>query len=189
VITYSASVSEAARSTRLSFIANRIEPGPSARVFRLDGYDLLEGAFGRRAQCKRAAHSGGKQTKCVGKPEYLLSLLACRVLAACLPSACLPRQWLACRRLAFLFRSSLPRPHGLPARGLLAMKWLACPRLAFILSSLIRHLDTKSPSVFRVQPLPAFKLHCLATSDAADGSSAEQVIQNIKRNVPSGSTH
>jgi len=49
--------------------------------------------------------------------------------------------------------------------------------------------DTELPGVLRVQPLPAAELHGLATSDAADGSSAEKVIQNIETNVPSGSTH
>src|SRR5438094_6779721 len=34
--------------------------------------------------------------------------------------------------------------------------------------------------VLGVQPLPAAELHRVATNDAADGSSAEQVIQNIE---------
>ena len=33
------------------------------------------------------------------------------------------------------------------------------------------------------------ELHRVATNDAADGISAEEVIQNIETNVPPGSTH
>jgi hypothetical protein len=43
--------------------------------------------------------------------------------------------------------------------------------------------------VLGVQPLPAAELHRLGTNDAADGGSAEKVIQNIETNVPPGSTH
>src|SRR5881396_1398047 len=43
--------------------------------------------------------------------------------------------------------------------------------------------------VLGVQSLPAAELHGLASNDAADGSSAEKVIQNIEANVPPGSTH
>src|SRR5437773_6407129 len=42
--------------------------------------------------------------------------------------------------------------------------------------------------ILRVQSLPA-ELHRLRTNDAAEGGSAEQVIQNIETNVPPGSTH
>src|SRR6266480_6282934 len=49
-------------------------------------------------------------------------------------------------------------------------------------------LNTELLGVLPVQPLPA-ELHRLATNDAADGSSAEKVIQNIETNVPPGSTH
>jgi hypothetical protein len=42
--------------------------------------------------------------------------------------------------------------------------------------------------MLRVEPLPA-ELHRLASNDAANGSSAEKVIQNIETNVPPGSTH
>src|SRR5438034_5955134 len=42
--------------------------------------------------------------------------------------------------------------------------------------------------ILRVQSLPA-ELHRLRTNDAAEGGSAEQVIQNIEANVPPGSTH
>src|SRR5262249_30254230 len=38
-------------------------------------------------------------------------------------------------------------------------------------------------------PLPAAELHRLGTNDAADGGSAEKVIQHIEANVPPGSTH
>src|SRR5438445_10627298 len=43
--------------------------------------------------------------------------------------------------------------------------------------------------VLRVQSLPASELHRLGTNDAAEGGSAEQVIQNIEANVPPGRTH
>ena len=43
--------------------------------------------------------------------------------------------------------------------------------------------------VLGIQPLPTAELHRLATSDAADGTSAEQPIQDIESNVPPGSTH
>src|SRR5216117_1657938 len=50
-------------------------------------------------------------------------------------------------------------------------------------------LNAELLGVLRVQPLPAAELHRLGTNDAADGSSAEKVIQNIETNVPPGSTH
>ena len=53
----------------------------------------------------------------------------------------------------------------------------------------VRRFDTELLGVLRVQPLPTGELRGVTTSDAADGSSAEQVIQNIERNVPPGSTH
>src|SRR5882762_914974 len=43
--------------------------------------------------------------------------------------------------------------------------------------------------VLGVQSLPAAELYRLGTNDAADGGSAEKVIQNIEANVPPGSTH
>src|SRR5271169_5908678 len=49
--------------------------------------------------------------------------------------------------------------------------------------------NTELLGVLRVQPLPAAGLHRLTTSEAADGRSAEKVIQNIETNVPPGSTH
>jgi hypothetical protein len=61
-----------------------------------------------------------------------------------------------------------------------------------LLSRLRRPLGgfhTELLGVLGVEPLPASELHGIATSDAADGSSAEKVIQNIETNVPSGSTH
>jgi hypothetical protein len=42
--------------------------------------------------------------------------------------------------------------------------------------------------VLGVEPRPT-ELRRLTTNDAADGSSAEKVIQNIETNVPPGSTH
>src|SRR5262245_26119545 len=49
--------------------------------------------------------------------------------------------------------------------------------------------DVELLCVLGVQSLPAFEFHRLTTSDAADGGSAEQAIQNIESNVPPGSTH
>jgi hypothetical protein len=53
----------------------------------------------------------------------------------------------------------------------------------------VRRFDTELLGVLRVQPLPTGELRGVTTSDAADGSSAEKAIQNIERNVPSGSAH
>jgi len=47
---------------------------------------------------------------------------------------------------------------------------------------------TKLVGVLRVQPLPAAGLHRVATSGAADGSSAEKAIQNIETNLPARGT-
>src|SRR6266567_5707911 len=44
-------------------------------------------------------------------------------------------------------------------------------------------------SVLRVEPLPAAELHGVGADDAADGSSAEKVIQNIEADVPPGGAH
>src|SRR5579863_8470925 len=44
--------------------------------------------------------------------------------------------------------------------------------------------DTELPGVLRVQPLPAVEPHRIGANRAADGSSGEQAIQNIERNVP-----
>src|SRR6266567_1380157 len=51
-----------------------------------------------------------------------------------------------------------------------------------------RGLNAELLCVLRVQPLPAAGLHRVATSDAADGSSAEKAIQNIETNVPARRT-
>src|SRR5437773_7365985 len=50
-------------------------------------------------------------------------------------------------------------------------------------------LNSELLCVLGVQSLPALELHRLGTNDAADGSSAEKVIQHIETNVPPGSTH
>src|SRR2546430_10001199 len=52
-----------------------------------------------------------------------------------------------------------------------------------------RGLNAELLCVLRVQSLPASELHRLGTNDAADGGSAEQMIQNIESKVPPGSTH
>src|ERR1700688_1455082 len=53
----------------------------------------------------------------------------------------------------------------------------------------VGRFHTKLLGVLRVQPLPAAELHRLGADNAADGSSAKKVIQNIETNVPPGSTH
>src|SRR5437773_327129 len=52
-----------------------------------------------------------------------------------------------------------------------------------------RGLNAELLCILRVQSLPASELHRLGTNDAADGGSAEQMIQNIEAKVPPGSTH
>ena len=53
----------------------------------------------------------------------------------------------------------------------------------------VGRLNTELLGGLRVQPLPAAELHGLGAGDPSDGSSAEEVIQNIETNVPPGSTH
>src|SRR5438309_576691 len=53
----------------------------------------------------------------------------------------------------------------------------------------VRRLNTELFCVLGVQPLPAGELRRIAASDAANGSSAEKMIQNIERDVPASSTH
>jgi len=48
----------------------------------------------------------------------------------------------------------------------------------------VGRFDTELLGECRVQPLPAVELHGLGADDAADGSSAEKVIQNIEADVP-----
>src|SRR5436190_23480031 len=67
-----------------------------------------------------------------------------------------------------------------------AWPWLA-PDFSMFSSS--KGLNAELLCVLRVQSLPAAELHRLGTNDAADGGSAEKVIQNIETNVPPGSTH
>src|SRR5947208_14809127 len=61
-------------------------------------------------------------------------------------------------------------------------------RPTFSCFSSSRGLNAELPCVLRAQSLPA-ELHRVGTNDAAEGGSAEQVIQNIEANVPPGSTH
>ncbi len=49
-----------------------------------------------------------------------------------------------------------------------------------------RNFDTELLGVLRVEPRRT-ELHRLASNDAADGSSAEKVIQNIETKLPPGS--
>src|ERR1700686_4517327 len=60
--------------------------------------------------------------------------------------------------------------------------------LLFRLRRAVGRFDTELLGVLGVEPRPT-ELHRLTTNDAADGSSAEKVIQNIETNVPPGSTH
>jgi hypothetical protein len=53
----------------------------------------------------------------------------------------------------------------------------------------VGRFSTELLGVLSAQPLPAAEIHRLATSDAADGVSAEKTIQNIETNVPPGSAH
>src|SRR5437764_14821801 len=43
--------------------------------------------------------------------------------------------------------------------------------------------------ILRAQSLPVAELHHVGTNHAAEGGSAEQVVQHIEANVPPGSTH
>src|SRR5262249_7696831 len=52
----------------------------------------------------------------------------------------------------------------------------------------VGRFNTELLGVLRIEPRPT-ELHRLATNDAADGSSAEKLVQNIQTNVPPGSTH
>src|ERR1700736_989052 len=60
-------------------------------------------------------------------------------------------------------------------------------RLLSRLRRAVGRFDTELLGVLGVEPLPAAKLHGLGANHAADGSSAEKVIQNIETNVPPGS--
>src|SRR2546430_9903873 len=51
-----------------------------------------------------------------------------------------------------------------------------------------RGLNAELLCVLRAQSLPA-ELHGLGTNDAAEGRSAEQVIEHIEANLPPGGTH
>src|SRR6202047_4306284 len=57
-------------------------------------------------------------------------------------------------------------------------------RILCRLGQLVGRFNTELFRVLRVQPLPTFELHDLGASDAADGTSAKKVIQNIEGNVP-----
>src|SRR6185503_11795746 len=50
-------------------------------------------------------------------------------------------------------------------------------------------LDAELLAVLGVQPLPAADLHRLGTHDAAEGRSAEQMIQHIEAQMPPGGSH
>ncbi len=61
-------------------------------------------------------------------------------------------------------------------------------RLLILLRRPVGRFDTELLGVLGVQALPA-ELHGVRADDAAEGSSAEKMIQNIEANVPPGSTH
>ena len=85
-----------------------------------------------------------------------------------------------------------PAEQGLFASASVVGALFCDPLDSRLLSRLRRpvgRFNTELLGVLRVQPLPAAELHRLATNDAADGSSAEKVIQNIETNVPTGCTH
>src|SRR5215469_2049715 len=44
--------------------------------------------------------------------------------------------------------------------------------------------NTELLGILRVQPLPTAEIHRLSTSDAADGSSAEKVIEHVETDMP-----
>src|SRR5215813_8159202 len=70
---------------------------------------------------------------------------------------------------------------------LTATKAVFCRVDSMVLSSL--RFNAELLCVLGIQSLPTAELHRVGTNDAADGSSAEKVIQNIEANVPPGSTH
>src|SRR5215467_7273165 len=87
--------------------------------------------------------------------------------------------------------SSLTIPQAFPLfigeRGWCIVLHPLDSRLSSRLRRPVGRFNTELPGVLRVEPLPA-ELHRLATNDAANGSYAEQVIQDIETNVPAGST-
>src|SRR2546421_10025887 len=66
--------------------------------------------------------------------------------------------------------------------------WLGLA-LDFFMVSSSRGLNAELLCVLRAQSLPVAELHRVGTNHAAEGRSAEQVIQHIEANVPPGSTH
>src|SRR5262245_18591037 len=62
-------------------------------------------------------------------------------------------------------------------------------RLWSRLRHLVALLNAELLGVLRVQPLPAPELQGIGADHAADGISAEKVIQNIEADVPPRGTH
>src|SRR5256714_13376116 len=62
-------------------------------------------------------------------------------------------------------------------------------RADFFMLSSSRGLNAELLCVLRAQSLPVAELHRVGTNHAAEGGSAEQVIQHVEANVPPGSTH
>src|SRR5215470_8518376 len=93
---------------------------------------------------------------------------------------------------AFNALSSSLRCSGNKSLLLLLSGWciaLRSPSIHLLLSRFRRpvgRLNAELLCVLRGQPLPAPEIHRLATSDAADGRSAQKPIQNIEGNVPAG---
>ena len=78
------------------------------------------------------------------------------------------------------------------ASASMAVHYFAISLDSGLLSRLRRPVGGLNPEllgVLGVQSLPLAELHGVGTDQAADGSSAEKMIQNIETNVPSSSTH
>src|SRR6184192_1685075 len=50
-------------------------------------------------------------------------------------------------------------------------------------------LNAELLCILRAQSLPVAELHRVGTNHAAEGGSAQHVVQHIEANVPSGGTH
>src|SRR5579862_573061 len=71
----------------------------------------------------------------------------------------------------------------------MALPFFSCSLILWGVGQPTWDLNAELLCVFGVQSLPAAEFYCFAGNDAAHGSSAEKVIQNIQANVPTGSAH
>ncbi len=78
-----------------------------------------------------------------------------------------------------------------PTQAESGLEWATGPpsRLLSHLRRPVGRFNAELLGVFGVQSLPAAELHGFRADHAADGSSAEKVIQDIETNVPTGSAH